>query len=142
MKKVKRRFWGMMWCVVLMVQSLCIWTKPDVTHYDLFCLDVFKPSLMWLIVIWFYSNVFGPNLLWSVVIGSILMCVDLTRCHPLCLGFVLMCYDQTWCDPLCWCDLIVVRNLRDSRKLRNSKMNSIIEERDWRLRRKSRISKV
>ena len=35
-----------------------------------------------------------------------------------------------------------MRNIKDSRKFQNSKMNSIIRERDWHLRRKSRISKV
>ena len=96
--KVKRRFWGMMWHVVPMVLSWCVWTKLNEKRCDWFCSDVFKPNLMWPVMPCFYPDVFGPNLMWYVVLGSIMMCLD-----------------QTWYDLLCWCDLIVVKNLKDSK---------------------------
>ena len=95
-----------------LVLSRCVWTKTNVTHCDWFSLDVFGPNLMWPVVPLFCPYVFGPNLMWLVVIGSVLMCLDQS-----------------------WCDLIVVKNLKYSRK------NSIIQERDWHLKRKSRILK-
>ena len=96
---------GLMWHVVCAFGSvlMCL----DITWYDplwlvlSWCVRT-KPDVT--LCDWFCHDVFGPNLMWPIVIG-----------------LVLMCLDQTWCDPLCWCDLIAVKNLKDSKKFQSSK---------------------
>jgi len=82
---------------------------------------------------WFSPNVFGPNLMWNVVIGSVLMCLDQTWCEVLWLVL-------SWCDPLGWCDLIIVKNLKDSINLKVPKRSSKLQE-GCRLRKKIHSSK-
>ena len=66
--------------------------------------------------------------MWSVVFGSVLMCLDQTWCDSLCLGSVLMYLNQIWCDPLCWCDLIIVKKLKDSKNLKVPKSSLKLQE--------------
>ena len=68
------------------------------------------------------------GMMWHVVLSSVLMCLDLTWCDSLCLGSVLMYLNQIWCDPLCWCDLIIVKKLKDSKNLKVPKSSLKLQE--------------
>ena len=71
------------------------------------------------------------GMMWLVVIGFVLMCLDQTWCDSLWLVLSWCVWTKPYVTRCDWCDLIVVRNLKSLRKLQNSKMNSIIQERDW-----------
>ena len=59
---------------------------------------------------------------------------------PIVIGFVLICLDQTWYDSLCWYDIIVVKNLKDSKIFKFPKNNSKLQE-GCHLRKKIQSSK-
>ena len=110
-----------------LVQSWCVWTKPIVTGYDWFCPDVFR-----------------PNLMWSIVIGSVLIYLDQIWCGPLCLGSILMCgpnlmrpivpwfypnvFGPNWMWPIVLMWLNCCENWRGSKKFKVPKKNPKLQE--------------